>query len=107
MRRNEFKFMFVFINDRMRTNIPLNIAYLTASLKAAGLAACVFDTSFYKEHERIGDEKKKEDAGIFMPVDYSSIGVEIKDTSLVDDLFAYIDKENPTVVGFSVSRRLN
>ena len=63
MRRNEFKFMFVFINDRMRTNIPLNIAYLTASLKAAGLAACVFDTSFYKEHERIGDEKKKEDAG--------------------------------------------
>lgn len=110
MRRNEFKFMFVFINDRMRTNIPLNIAYLTASLKAAGLAACVFDTSFYKEHERIGDEKKKEDAGIFMPVDYSSIGVEIKDTSLVDDLFAYIDKENPTVVGFSVfsqAKKLN
>lgn len=102
MQRSDFKFMFVYMNDRMRTNIPLNIAYLTAALKDAGLATCVFDTSFYKEHERIGEEKKKEDAGIFLPVDYESIGVKIKEGSLLEDLFAFIDREAPTVVGFSV-----
>ncbi|MDD2914600.1 MAG: radical SAM protein [Gallionella sp.] len=102
MQRKNFKFMFVFFNDRMRTNIPLNIAYLTASLKNAGFSTCVFDTSFYKEHERISDEKKKEEAGIFMPVDYSSIGMELKEGSLLDDLFAYIDNEAPSIIGFSV-----
>lgn len=102
MQRKNFKFMFVYFNDRMRTNIPLNIAYLTASLKNAGFSTCVFDTSFYKEHERIADEKKKEDAGIFMPVDYSSIGVVLKDGPLVNDLFDFIDKEAPSIIGFSV-----
>lgn len=102
MPSKDFKFMFVFFNDRMRTNIPLNISYLSAALKNAGFSTCVFDTSFYAEHERITDEKKKEDAGIFLPVDYSSIGLALKDGNLVDDLLASIAAEKPSIIGFSV-----
>lgn len=110
MEKCDFKFMFVFLNDRMRTTIPLNISYLTAALKNAGFSTFVFDTSFYLEHERIHEEKKKEEAGIFKPVDYESIGVYLKTGSIVADLFKAIDDEKPNVVGFSVfsqARRLN
>ncbi len=86
----------------MRTNIPLNISYLSASLKRAGFSTFVFDTSFYKEHRHIHQEKKKEDAGIFKPVDYSSIGVALKENSLLEDLHAAIIKEKPNIIGFSV-----
>lgn len=102
MQRKDFKFMFVFYNDRMRTNIPLNISYLSASLKKAGFSTFVFDTSFYKEHRQIDQEKKKEDAGIFKPVDYASIGVVLKENALLEDLHAAIVKEKPSIIGFSV-----
>ena len=104
------KVMFVFVNDRMRTVIPLNISYLSASLKEAGFLTCLFDTSFYIEHERLFEEKKKEDAGFFKPVDYSSIGVKLKKESLINDLFLKIESEKPDLITFSVfsqSKRLN
>jgi radical SAM superfamily enzyme YgiQ (UPF0313 family) len=97
-----FKVMFIFFNDRMRTIIPPNISYLSASLKDAGFQTCMFDTSFYAEHERLMEEKKKEDAGIFKPTDYSSIGVEIKKGSMVDDMLSMIDAEKPGLIAFSV-----
>ncbi len=52
---HDFKVMFVFVNDRMRTFIPLNIAYLSASLKESGFSTCLFDSSFYVEQERLGE----------------------------------------------------
>ena len=73
-----FKVMFVFVNDRFRTFIPINISYLAAAVKEAGFSTCLFDTSFYAEQKGVELEKKKEDAGIFMPVDYDSIGVHLK-----------------------------
>ena len=100
--RSDFKVMFVTVNDRMRTLIPLNISYLMSGLKQAGFATSVFDTSFYGEQERLQDERKKEEAGIFMPVDYASIGVTIKTSSLVDDLLAFVRSEKPRLIGFSV-----
>jgi len=97
-----YKIMFVFVNDRMRTVIPLNISYLSAALKNDGFSTYVFDTSFFKEHERLNEERKKEDAGIFKPVDYSTIGVCIKTSSLIDDLLHTIESESPNLIGFSV-----
>jgi radical SAM superfamily enzyme YgiQ (UPF0313 family) len=105
-----FNIMFVFVNDRMRTFIPLSISYLSAALKAADFSTCVFDTSFYREHERLLEEKKKEDAGIFKPVDYSSIGVQLKDGSLIADLLSRVESEKPNLIAFSVfsqAKRLN
>ena len=102
MNRSDFKVMFVHINDRMRTVIPLNIAYLSASLKNAGFSTCLFDTSFYVEQKRIYEEKKKEDAGFFKAVDYSSIGVTMKNGSIVEDLLAKIEEEKPRLVAFSI-----
>ncbi len=110
MVKNDFKILFVSVNDRMRTVIPLNISYLSACAKIAGFKSVVFDTSFYVEQERLFDEKKMEEAGIFQAVDYSSIGVKLKKGSLVDDLLNAVEKEKPNIIGFSVfsqSKRLN
>jgi hypothetical protein len=98
----DFKVMFVFFNDRMRTGIPLNISLISSALKAAGISTFIFDTSFYAEHERLWEEKKKEEAGIFKPIDYSTIGVKIKNSSLVHDLLGIVDREKPSLIGFSV-----
>ena len=98
----DFKVMFVFFNDRMRTGIPLNISYLSGALKNNGYKVVVFDTSFYEEHERLFEEKKKEEAGIFKMIDYSSIGVKIKTSSMKDDLDLFIKKERPDLIAFSV-----
>lgn len=98
----DFKVMFVFFNDRMRTGIPLNISYLSGALKINGYKVVVFDTSFYEEHGRLHEEKKKEEAGIFKMIDYSSIGVKIKKTSIRDDLDLFIIKEKPDLIAFSV-----
>ncbi|MHB8108773.1 MAG: B12-binding domain-containing radical SAM protein [Syntrophorhabdaceae bacterium] len=99
---SDFKTLFVYFNDRMRTGIPHNIGYLSAALKAVGFETTVFDTSFYIEHERLFEEKKKEDAGIFKAIDYSSIGVQLKKTSLKEDLDSFIEKEKPKLIAFSV-----
>jgi len=98
----KFKVMFVFVNDRMRTFIPLNISYLSAALKEAGFSTCLFDTSFYVEQGRLSEEKKKEDAGIFKAVDYSSIGIGIKKGDLIDDFLRKIESEKPDLLAFSV-----
>src|SRR5208337_1432059 len=106
----DFKIMFISINDRMRTLIPLNISYLSAAVKEAGFKSIIFDTSFYAEQERLLDEKKMEEAGIFKAVDYSSIGVKLKNGNLTNDILEMIEKEKPDIIGFSVfsqSRRLN
>lgn len=99
---DHFKIAFIFFNDRMRTVIPVNISYLSASLKMAGFETTIFDTSFYVEHERLFEEKKKEDAGIFKVIDYSVIGVELKNTSLKDDLELFIEREKPKLICFSI-----
>ena len=110
MKKEDFMIMFVYVNDRMRTMIPLNIAYLSAALRQDGFSTTVFDTSFYQEHERLMEEKKKEDAGIFKPVDYSSIGVFIKKRSLIEDLLLHVAENKPRLISFSVfsqSKSLN
>ena len=110
MANNDFKIMFISINDRMRTVIPLNISYLSAAVKEAGFNSIIFDTSFYAEHERLLDEKKMEEAGIFKAVDYSSIGVKLNNGSLTNDMLKMIEKEKPNIIGFSLfsqSKRLN
>ena len=99
---HDFKVMFVFVNDRMRTFIPLNIAYLSASLKEAGFSTCLFDSSFYVEQDRLGEEAKKEEAGIFQGVDYAYIGVELKEGSMVEDLLVQVERDKPDLIAFSV-----
>lgn len=107
---NNFKVMFIFVNERMRTFIPLNISYLSAALKRGGFSTCLFDTSFYKEQTLIHEERKKEEAGFFEGVDYRSIGVRIKEGNLVRDLLGAVEREEPQLIAFSVfsqSKNLN
>ena len=102
MTLKDFKVMFVFVNDRFRTFIPINISYLSAAVKEAGFSTCLFDTSFYAEQEGVELEKKKEEAGIFMPVDYASIGVHLKHDDLFKDFLDAVENEKPQLIAFSV-----
>lgn len=110
MDHKEFKVLFVFVNERMRTLIPLNISYLSAALKQAGFSTVVFDTSFYAAQGLLDEEKKKEEAGIFEAVDYASIGVQIIERDLFQDLLEQVASEQPQLIAFSVfsqSRKIN
>ncbi|MBF0589214.1 MAG: cobalamin-dependent protein, partial [Magnetococcales bacterium] len=102
MSRADFKIMFVHINDRMRTFIPLNISLLSGALKKAGFSTALFDTSFYIEQPRVGEEQKKVEAGIYQAVDYASIGVVMKEGSIEADLMEAIGREQPGLIAFSV-----
>lgn len=105
-----FKIMFIAVNDRMRTVIPLNVSYLSAAVKKAGFESVIFDTSFYGEQERLIDEKQMEETGMFKSVDYSSIGVRLINRDLTADMLKIIAEEKPDIIGFSVfsqSKRLN
>lgn len=99
---DSFKVMFVSVNERKRTVIPLNISYLSSALKRAGFPTCLFDTSFYKEQKRMEEESKKEEAGFFDEVDYGSIGVKLKDGDIKQDLLAAVEREKPRLVAFSI-----
>jgi len=95
------KTLFVFLNDRKRTLIPPNISLLKGMLEQNGLSTRVFDTSFYAEHTRLKEEDKKEGYGMFKPIDYSSIGVQIKNSDLTLDFLAEIESYRPDLVAFS------
>lgn len=96
------KVMFVFLNDRKRTLIPLNISLLKAMLDNNGFETKVFDTSFYPEHARFREEDKKEESGTFKKIDYKKIGVEVKKSDLVYDFLQEVNNWHPDLVAFSV-----
>ncbi|MFC1928516.1 B12-binding domain-containing radical SAM protein [Chloroflexota bacterium] len=96
------KVLFVFLNDRKRTLIPTNLSLLKSVVQNRGFETRVFDTSFYQEHERFTEEDKKEEAGIFKGIDYATIGVKIKKTSLVNDFLQDVANWQPDLVAFSV-----
>lgn len=96
------KVLFVFLNDRKRTLIPTTLCLLKTVVQNKGFDTKIFDTSFYEEHERFAEETKKEEAGVFKPVDYGAIGLEIKKSPLVDDFLKDAGEYKPDLVAFSV-----
>ena len=96
------KIMLVFLNDRKRTLIPINLSVLKAALEKGGFETRIFDTSFYAEHERFAEEDKKENAGIFKKINYEELGLAVKKTSLVDDFLKDLEAWRPDLVAFSV-----
>ena len=95
------KILIVFLNDRKRTLIPPALGVIVATLKRGGIQTKVFDTSFYSENKRLHDEDSKEKAGIFQEIDYSKIGVKIKN-GLEKDFIDTIETWNPDLIAFSV-----
>lgn len=96
------KVLFILLNDRKRTLIPTNLSLLKSVVQNHGFETRVFDTSFYEEHERLFEEDKKEEAGIFKKIDYATIGVKVKKTSLVSDFLRDVADWQPDLVAFSV-----
>lgn len=96
------KIMFIFLNDRKRTLIPTNLCLLKASVQNHGFQTKIFDTSFYEEHERFKEEEKKEETGIFKKIDYESIGIKTKKTSLIEDFLTDVQDWQPDLLAFSV-----
>ena len=96
------KVLFVFLNDRKRTLIPTSLCLLKTAVQNRGFQTRIFDTSFYEEHERFKEEDKKEAAGIFKKIDYESIGLKTKKTSLVENFLNDVEGWRPDLVAFSV-----
>jgi len=48
------------------------------------------------------EEKKKEEAGFFKPVDYSTIGVKLKHGSIKQDFLERVEQEKPNLIAFTI-----
>jgi len=81
--------------------IPLNISYLTASLKTEGFDVNLFDTTFYKTSDKSSDEARVETLQV-KPFDLSEYGINYKETDVFDDFRKKVEEYRPHLIGFSV-----
>lgn len=96
------KILLVFINNDYRPMIPVNLNCLEGYIKERGHQVEIFDTSFYKDILNIENLKTHINVGTLFGVDYSDIGVRIKDGSAVCDLVKMVSDYRPDLIGFSV-----
>ena len=91
----------VYVNSMMDNLIPLNISYLTASLKTEGFDVNLFDTTFYKTSDKSSDEARVETLQV-KPFDLSEYGINYKETDVFDDFRKKVEEYRPHLIGFSV-----
>ena len=81
--------------------VPVNLTCLESYVKKSGHEVRVFDTSFYKDMLSEGLTKKSI-SGSYQSVDYSHVGIKIKNSSSSLDLLKLIEDYKPDLIGFSV-----
>ncbi len=96
---NGFRVLLVYANLPMEPLMPLGIAMLCSALKKANADIRVFDTTFYQGY---GDgQKEREQSSQVLPVDYFSVGIEIKTGDVSKDFSDLIHNFKPGLIGFS------
>jgi len=93
--------LLVYVNSMMDNLIPLNISYLTASLKAENCDVTLFDTTFYRTSDKSSDEARVETLQV-KPFDLSEFGINYKETDVFDDFRKKVEEYRPHLIGFSV-----
>ena len=96
------KVLLVFINSEYRPMVPINLTMLEGCLKRRGHDVRVFDASFYKDVLNIETLKTNIDVGSYFGVDYSDIGVKIKEGPVAVDFVKTVSEYKPDLIGFSV-----
>ena len=96
------KVLLVFINSEYRPMVPINLNSIENYVKKGGHRVKVFDASFYRDVLDIENLQKHINIGTYFGVDYSDIGVEIKENSSAGDLIRMVEEYRPDVIGFSV-----
>lgn len=93
--------LLVYVNSMMDNLIPLNISYLTASLKAEDCDVKLFDTTFYRTSDKSSDEARVETLQV-KPFDLSEFGINYKETDVFDDFRKQVEEYRSDLIGFSV-----
>lgn len=96
------RLLLVFINSEYRPMVPVNINMIEMYVKSGGHEVKVFDSSFYKDVINIERDEAHVKVGTFSDIDYSGIGVEIKDKTAVADLVGMIRDFEPDLIGIGV-----
>lgn len=96
------KVLLVFINNEYRPMVPVNLTMLEGYVKQRGHDVRVFDASFYKDVLNIENLKTHISVGSYFGVDYSDIGVKIKDGPVSGDFAKVVSEYRPDLIGFSV-----
>jgi anaerobic magnesium-protoporphyrin IX monomethyl ester cyclase len=96
------KVLFVFLNNEYRTFVPPNLAALEAYVRAAGHQTRVFDTSFHPDVVNIENIQLNIKAGAYKGVDYSTIGLEPKESTSLEAFLNTVEEYRPDLIGFSV-----
>ena len=95
------KILLVYCNLSMEPLLPLGIASISASLKRDGYEVELFDTTLYPSN--VSDQQDRVDSKQVKPVDWKSIGIELKSTYLQDDFLTKVRIFQPDIIGFSTT----
>lgn len=96
------KVLLVFINNEYRPMVPINLNCLEGYIKERGHQVKVFDASFYRDVLNIENLETHINVGTYFGVDYSDIGVKIKDRPAAEDLVEMVARYKPDLIGFGV-----
>ena len=94
------KALLVYANLSMEPLLPIGISSVATMLEDAGWKVRLFDTTLYKRESSGQSEREKTKQVEF--VDWVSVGIEVKNTSMVDDYKKEINSFNPDVIGISI-----
>jgi len=98
----KFKVLLLYPNGKLMNPPPISIGIFTALLKKNGFEVDLFDSTLYPEPKSIGSDEAKEQNLQVRPFDYSSRGVNLKETKISDDLIKKVEEFKPDLIAVSV-----
>lgn len=98
---HQFKVLLVYPNLMMVTQLPNNIALLSACLKKAGIQVKVFDSTLYKTSEETVDDARVRRLQV-RPFNIKEKGVQLKKKNIFEAFSNEVKKYNPDLIGVSV-----
>lgn len=98
---DKFKILFIQANTTFDTLIPPNLALLSAYAKKNGIDTKLFDTTFYKTTEKIGDDVRAETLQI-KKTDFTKLGIYLNTTDIFEDFRNVVEEYKPDLIGLSV-----
>jgi len=100
----KFKVLFIYPGIFMQIGLPLGIPCLVAVLKEKGIDSRVFDTIFYQEDTDAVDQNTDlaERLHQVKPVDYKSVGISKKSSSMEEDFVKLLLEYKPDLIGISL-----
>lgn len=94
------KVLLVYANLSMEPLLPIGVSSVATMIEELGWEVKLFDTTLYKRNS--SGQKDREKSNQVKAVDWSSVGIKLKETSMIDDYIKEVINFNPDIIGMSI-----